>query len=348
MIAPAKRSPGTVIARASVPASIANMGSGFDVHSMALQLPRIEVELAKAPRDVHDIRVQSAFALDIPLDPTINAAGKALNAVRRRFGKPEGYVLTIHGNFPPKIGLGLSGAEAVGAVLCASIGFDLGLSREGVARMAAKAEPMQHMDNVAASAMGGFNIVSRMPMNEQTEITTIRPPNDLGIAVVVPSVKKTSTGATREFLPLTVSREHYVKSMSYASRLSAAFAYKDLDALLGTLPWDDVVEPARAAAGVYGKGVNPDFLLDEKKLLLEKFHVAETISGAGPARALWYDISEDLKKRREGGAGLIKPAIALVTKRLEKLGYSVRETIVTTPSSKGATVARPNRRFNSR
>jgi homoserine kinase len=193
------------------------------------------------------------------------------------------------------------------------------------------------MDNVAASAFGGFNIVTRTPMNQNAEITTIAPPEDLGIVLMIPNIHKPSTQAARGFLPSMVSRENYVQSISYASRLSAAFAHNDVDALLDTLPWDGVIEPARAAAGVYGKGVDPKFLHEEKRLLLKEFHVAETISGAGPARALWYSISEDQEGRRNGGEGLIKPAVELVTSRFERLGHTVRETLITRPSAKGAT-----------
>jgi homoserine kinase len=327
-----------IIARVSVPASVANMGPGFDIHSIALQSPRIEVELAKAPRDSRNIRVEGTYARDTITDPDLHASGKALDAVSKQFGKPEGYVLRIQVNIPPRAGLGLSGAEAVGAVLCAVVGFDLGLSREDIARIAAKAEPMEHMDNVAASALGGFNIVARAPINESAKITTIAPPRDLGVAIVVPKVEKISTGATRELLPLTVSRGQYIESMSYASTRSAAFANGNMSALLETLPWDPVIEPARAAAGVYGKGVDADFLQQEKRLLIEKFHVAETISGAGPSRALWYSISEDRKRRRKDGVGLIRPAIGLVTERLGSLGHGVREIFTTKPSSKGATI----------
>lgn len=333
-----------VIARASVPASIANMGPGFDVHAIALQSPRIEVELSSAPRDSRTIRVRGIYARETTTNPSLHASGRALDAVFKLFGKPEGYVLTIQVNIPPRVGLGLSGAEAVGAVLCAAIGFDLDLNRKDIARIAAMAEPMQHMDNVAASALGAFNIVTRTPVNEQPEITTIMPPRDLGVAVVVPSVEKTSTGATREVLPQTVPREHYVQSMSLASRISAAFANCDLNALIETLPWDPVVEPARAAAGVYGKGVDANFLKEEKRLLIEKFHVAETISGAGPSRALWYSISEDRKKRAKDKVGLIKPAIELVSNRLASQGHSVREIFITKPSSKGAMIMHSSRR----
>jgi len=65
-----------ITARVFVPASVANMGPGFDVHSIALQSPRIELELANAPRDSRTIRVEGTYARDTITDPNLHASGK--------------------------------------------------------------------------------------------------------------------------------------------------------------------------------------------------------------------------------------------------------------------------------
>jgi homoserine kinase len=317
---------------------VANFGVGFDVHSIALEEPRIQLWLQSAPRSVREIRINGPYANDTTADPNLNASGQALNAFYEELGESQGYVLTIQVNTPPRVGLGLSGAEAVGAVLCAVSALNIDLSLEEVARIAAKAEPMQHMDNVAACALGGFNVVTSNPVSRKPRITTIRPPPDLGVAIVVPNITKQSTMINRQLLPNTTSREKYVESIGYASTVTAALASQNLNTLLETIPWDPFVEPARAAAGAYGKGVSPVFLQDLKRELFANFHVAETVSGAGPSHALWYSISEDRAKRATNGVGLIKPAIELISNRLGTLGHNVREVFITKPSSKGATV----------
>jgi homoserine kinase len=324
--------------RVRVPASSANLGPGFDVFSIALETPQIEVELSPASPGTRTIRVEGAHAVEVNTDPDLNAAGKALAAASQEFGKPEGYVLRIRADIPPRKGLGLSGAEAVGAIFCANRTFKLGLKGRALVHIAAKAEPSQHLDNVCASALGGFNIVTRNPTDGAEAITTISPPKDLGIVFLVPNVEKASTEATRQLVPSEVLRPEHVRSMGYAARISAAFALGDVGAILETLPWDEIVEPARADSGAYGRGVDSRFLKEEKKMLLERFHVAETISGAGPSRALWYSISHDLKQRRKDKMGLIQPAIALVSDRLKSLGYEVLEAFLTRPSAKGATI----------
>jgi homoserine kinase len=324
--------------RARVPASSANLGGGFDVLSIALESPRIEIELQVAAPGIRTIRVDGAYAAEVSTNPNLNAAGKALSVFSDRFGKPEGYVLRIRANIPPKKGLGLSGAEAVGAVLCADRIFKLGLKRQSLIHMAGKAEPSHHMDNVSAAALGGFNIVTNNPLSAEQEITTIRPPTNLGIALLIPNIEKRSTEATRYLLPSAVPTSAHIRSMGYVARVSAAFAMCDVNAVLETLPWDEFVEPTRADGGVYGRGVDSRFLLDEKKMLFDRFHVAETISGAGPSRALWYSMSEEHKQQRKNKTGLIQPAIALVSDNLKSLGYEVRDVYLTRPSAKGATI----------
>jgi homoserine kinase len=324
--------------KARVPASTANLGAGFDVHSLALQLSAIEIQFSPAPAGSRTIRVTGPYAAYVTRDIRLHASAKALEATRQHFGKPDGFALEVEVKIPPRKGLGLSGAEAVGAVLCADSAFDLGLSRKQVACIAAEAEPSRHMDNVAASALGGFNIVTPSQTANIGETTTLAPPPGLGLCIVIPNIEKSSTEATRNSLPPAISMQKHTECMAYASRLSAAFAARNVKAILETLSWDPVVEPARADAGAYGRGIDSGLLLEEKRRLLAKFHVAETVSGAGPSRVLWYSISEDRKAKCRNKVGLIQPAIELVSNGLESVGHKLRGVTFTKPTARGATL----------
>jgi homoserine kinase len=306
---------------------------------MALQSPIVDVKFTAAAPGTKKITTEGVHAAEIDTNPASNPAGKALSALTDKFGKPEGYFLQIKTDIPPSKGLGFSGAVAVGAVLCANHLFKLGLKKQALVSVAAKGEPSYHMDNVSASILGGFNIVTRNAIDENEAITTLPPPKDLGLAILVPNVEKSSTEAARRSLPSHVPTKELVRSMGYVAQISAAFAKGDVGMILQALPWDGVIEPARAESGVYGMGVDSGFLAKEKRLLFHKFSVAETISGAGPSRALWYSISKDLSNRRKNKLGTIQPAIALVTERLKTLGHEVQEVFLTKPSSKGATIA---------
>ncbi len=332
---------GSKLIVARVPASIANLGTGFDCHSIALKSPEILVEFKVASSGTRILQVEGAYAKEPTSDTGFHASAKALNAVLEQFQRVEGYSLKVVVNIPPRKGLGLSGAEAVGAVLCADSAFRLGLTSEEVVELAAKAEPQFHMDNVTASALGGFNITTRLPLSERVRITTIKPPRDLGVTVLVPNINKPSTEAGRNLLPETISTQKYTQAIGYASVVSAAFAEGNVSRILETIPWDPMVEPSRADAGFYGQGIDSAFLKEEKELLTRRFHVAETISGAGPSRALWYSISEERKIRRKNRIGLIKPATDLVSDRFKSLGHQIREVFYTKPSPTGARIVRP-------
>lgn len=238
------RSPSATV-RARVPASTANLGPGFDVFSIALESPRIEVEFTPADAGTRTIIVEGAHASEINTDPGMNPSGKAFSALFDEFGKPEGYVLRIRAGIPPCKDLGLSGAEAVGAIVCADRHFDLGLRGRALVNIAAKAEPSHHMDNVSASALGGFNIVAGNSFDEIGPIT-FPPPKDLGLAVLVPNVEKPSTEAARQLVPSQVQTAEYVRSIGHAARISAAFAKGDVQAILEALPWDTIVEPCHS------------------------------------------------------------------------------------------------------
>ncbi|MGA8904303.1 MAG: hypothetical protein WB661_04765 [Candidatus Bathyarchaeia archaeon] len=321
---------------AKVSASVANLGPAFDVHSISLQKPTIEVTLSESNSGLGLVRVTGPYARIVTTDPALHAGARALKVLNQQLGISEAYVLEVNVEIPPRKGLGLSGAEAVGAVLCANRLFNLGLDMQAVVHLAAAAEPSHHMDNVAASALGGFNIISRNPLTKEPQIMTLRPPSDLGVAVVVPNIVKASTEAARQVLPESVSREQYVRNMGYVARISAAFAKSDIRTIIQTLPWDGFVEPTRAEAGSYGRGVDSKFLREEKEILLKDFHIAETISGAGPSRALWYSLSENNKSLRKRKGSLIDGAIEQVSTRLQSLGHNVEEVFITKPSVKGA------------
>jgi len=323
---------------ASIPASSANLGPGFDVHSIALQSPKLKLEVALRPEGTRIIELGGTYKNDSTSDPNVNAAGKALDNLLSLFEKSVGYQVKIDVEIPPRKGLGLSGAESVGAVVCANRLLKLGLDGRRIVEMAGAAEPSQHMDNVSASGLGGFNIAYLNPINKQVQFTTLMPPTDLGVAIIVPNIEKKSTAETRRLIPSTVTKANYIASMSYVSVISASFAQKDVESILATLPWDFVIEAARADGGAYGDGVTSSFLQEEKQVLEERYHVAETISGAGPSRALWFSIRQDAKTKKRNRLGLIKPAVEFVSERFEALGHKAQQVYITKPSKTGAVI----------
>jgi len=128
-------------ASASVPASSANLGPGFDVVAIALAL-RCRVYMSPA----------AAWALDSPA-----ADGSSMTLVRRAaeaaLPGTGPFSVRVESHIPVGRGLGSSGALAAGVVAVVRAAAGLPEDRDEVVRIAAGVEG--HPDNVAASVHGG-------------------------------------------------------------------------------------------------------------------------------------------------------------------------------------------------
>src|SRR3954464_8054129 len=103
--------------RIFAPATIANLGPGFDVLGLALSAPGdvVEAELRDAP-GVEIVEITGDNGA-LSTDPERNVAGRAGADVLRRANHPHGVNLWLHKQMPLASGLGSSGASsAAGAV----------------------------------------------------------------------------------------------------------------------------------------------------------------------------------------------------------------------------------------
>ena len=315
-----------------VPSSSANLGPGFDVFSMALKEPSLLVgaRCVDGPAGV-ELVVRGRYADELSRDPERNAAGRAASLVLERWGLRRAVRIIIDAGIPVRKGLGASGAEAVGAVVVLSSLFDLNLNPVEVVELASSVEPGGHADNVAASTLGGICIISKL--GGKLDVLRLESPSNLGVAVIVPSIFKPSTGAAREVIPKSIRMEDHIRSLSQGAMVTAGLLCGDLKRVFRHISFDHVVEAARANAGVYGDAYNWEMLLEEKQTLLDRYNVALTISGAGPSRLLWYDVEENSGK---DSCRPIDEAVRLVKENLERRGYRVEDVIYTMPARQGA------------
>src|SRR2546430_10028019 len=103
--------------RARAPATIANVGPGFDVFAMAVRGPSDEVAIRFADRD--SLRVHGVEATRIPSTFSDNTAGIVIDALRAMTGITEALGGRAHQGIPPAPGLGSS----AGCSVAASIAF---------------------------------------------------------------------------------------------------------------------------------------------------------------------------------------------------------------------------------
>jgi homoserine kinase len=214
---------GTVV---RTPASSANLGAGFDVFGMAVNL-YADVGLGDAP--------DGAEQLDQ------HHPGRA--AFERLGGTGP---MWMRCNIPVARGLGFSGAVRVGAAALAVVQEGRPISGAVDDILAATTELEGHGDNVAASLHGG--VVAFV----DSRVIPFRIGPVLSAASFVAWVPDvtTSTNASRRTLPDTVALADAVHNMGRATQFALAFAHDDPELLRGAA--DDRLHQARRVPTVPG------------------------------------------------------------------------------------------------
>ena len=237
--------------RVFAPATIANLGPGFDVLGLALSQPGdlIEGELSERP-GVEIVEVTGEGGV-LSRDPERNVAGRAAADVLTRAGgkgapNKMGVRLWLHKQMPLASGLGSSGASsAAGAVVVNEL-LGRPLAQSEVVFSAMEGERAvsgtPHADNVAPSVMGGIVLVrSYTPF----EAISLPLPANLHVSVVHPHCEVSTAVARKLVKGRTYSIDEIVPNLGNVAALVAALASGDL-ALLGRSIEDRLVEPMRA------------------------------------------------------------------------------------------------------
>ncbi len=265
-------------ALASAPASIGNVGVGFDVLGLAFGALRDEVTAVREA--ALGVRLGSVTGLVDRLPETCadNSALAAAKAVLEARGAGFGLCLSIVKNIPISGGMGGSAACAVAGAGAANALLDhpfdfrdlLAFAMEGE-RVSADPPPW---DNVAASLHGGLVLVAS---EENPLVRPLRAPAGVVSVLVHPSVRidtRSARGLLRPEVPMRVAVEH--------SRRIAAFvagcASGDLDLIRAGLE-DLLVEPQRVPL--------LPALPEVKAAALAAGALGCSFSGSGPAMFAW-------------------------------------------------------------
>ena len=266
---------------AVAPSSTANIGPGFDVFGLALDLFYDKVTVRKHETKTGKISIilsdKSNFNLKIPSDINLNSAGLAVKKLCLESGIENDIELSVLKGIPPGYGLGSSAASAAAAVLGVNHLFKIGFDRKKLVEFAAEGEiasaGVKHYDNVAASLLGGFVIARTSP---RQEFTRIQPPGNLILVVAIPQlpVPEKKTEIARSVLPKQVPLNKVVDNIANASIVVSGFFLNDVKMIANGIE-DTIVEPTR-------KGLIKGF--DKvKEYALDNGALAVTISGAGPS-----------------------------------------------------------------
>ena len=231
--------------RVFAPATVANIGPGFDVLGLALSSPGdvLEAELSSVP-GVEIVEITGDGGR-LTRDPTKNVVGLAANDVLRRVGSNQGLRLWLHKKMPLASGLGSSGASSAAGAVAANeiLGGPLSIRDVVLSAMEGEcaASGTPHADNVAPSVMGGFVLVRYDPL----EIVQLPVPDGLRIAVVHPHCQVSTADARRLVKERTYGLDVIVPNIGSVAALVAALYRSDLP-LLGRSIDDRLIEPLRA------------------------------------------------------------------------------------------------------
>src|SRR5438105_8608775 len=148
---------------AFAPATVSNVGCGFDVLGFALHEPGDAVTAAFAGGA--GVRIDDIVGDDgrLPRDARKNTAGVAAQTLLDAVGDRRGVALRIRKGLPLSSGLGGSAASAVAAAFAVNALVGAGASLETLMACAFEGERIgagsAHGDNIAPAVYGGFVLV---------------------------------------------------------------------------------------------------------------------------------------------------------------------------------------------
>lgn len=228
----------------SAPATIANMGAGFDILGLALSDPSDTLYAERSATPGVEIVEISGDGGRLSREAARNTAGIAAQFVLNQIGAKEGVRLRLHKGLPLESGLGSSAASAVAGAVAVNALFGNPLSRRELLPACVEGEAAvsgRHADNVAPALFGGLVLVTG------TTPDTVYPlpvPAGLVLALVTPAVR-VPTAAARAVLPTEIALKTYVQQSASVGLLLHAIHSNDLRLMAIAMAGDLIVEPAR-------------------------------------------------------------------------------------------------------
>jgi homoserine kinase len=276
---------------AFAPASISNLGSGFDVIGLALEEPGDYIVAELTERRTVRLRGVEGDGGLLSRDGKRNIAVHVAAMMLRDLEAHVGIAITLHTRTPVKSGLGSSASSAVAAAVAVNALLGNPLAKDELLQYAVDGERFGsgagHADNVSPSLFGGVTLV-----RDTKTLDIIRLPIPRkGIWVVVHPHIRVRTAYARRILPRSVPLAKAVQQWGNVGGVVAGFCSEDLD-LLGRSIEDVIIEPVRAQ-------LIPGFYA-VKSAAMEAGALACSISGSGPSMFALVEMWTD--SRRVGKA----------------------------------------------
>ncbi|MBS0556904.1 MAG: homoserine kinase [Proteobacteria bacterium] len=263
-------------ATAFAPASIGNLGVGFDILGQTIDGPGDRVTVHRI--DARDVRIDAIRGLDnLPMDAARNTAGAALIALRDVLQLPFGFAIELDKGIPFGSGMGGSAASCVAALVAANALLDAPLSREALYPFALAGECVasggRHGDNVGPMLVGGVALTTA------DRIIPISVPDAWHCVLVHPHAVLETRRAREALKGAYVIGDFVAQSANLALFLEGC--RRGDAALVRTGLHDVLVEPRRAPL-IAG-------FAQVKQAALDHDALGSSISGAGPSIFAWFE-----------------------------------------------------------
>ncbi len=281
-------------ARAFSPASVGNVGVGFDIlgHAIAGVGDTVTVRRTDAP----GVRIAAirGTTVDLPLDAPSNTAGAALLSLCEALALPFGFEVEIDKGIPLGSGMGGSAASCVAALVAANELLDAPLAREALYPHALAGEAVasggRHGDNLGPMLLGGLVLATA------DRLVKIPVPAAWHSLLVHPDAVLETRRARAALQGEYQLREFIGQSANLALVLAGCHAG---DAALVRAGLEDVLVEPRRAPLIVGFDA-------AKQALLAGGALGGSISGAGPSLFGWFET----RAQAEAAAPAVQAAFA--------------------------------------
>lgn len=256
-----------------VPASMSNLGAGFDTFGLAVNLYNVF--------HVKSSRTFSISFIDLDIKPEENLFLKVYKRCIEIFNEEEMPVsITIKTEIPFSRGLGSSSSAIIGAIKTFSLLYEKELSYRDIFKIAYEFEP--HPDNLVPALVGGFNVC--LKDEEQTFFNTIDFPEELKIIAIIPDIK-ISTEEARKMLPAKIDIKDAIYNIQRSNLLLSSLVLKRFE-LLKEAVKDKLHQP-------YRKSLIP-FYDNIEKIAYNSGAKAVFISGSGSTIGIFALENEEI------------------------------------------------------
>ena len=266
---------------AFAPATVANVGIGFDIlgHTVDTVGDHVRLRRIEAP----EVRIRSITGVvgGLPVEAASNTAGRAVQAMHAALRLDYGFELDIDKGIPMSSGMGGSAASAVAAVVAANALLEQPVPRLLLLKFAMEGEIVAsgsaHIDNIAPCLIGGLVLTVGI---DHPRVKQIPVPPSLRCVLVHPHMLL-GTREARAILKTDVSRSDFVwQTANLAGFISGCYS-NDLDMIRDSFN-DVIIEPQRHT-------MIPGFK-DVQRGAMSAGALGCSISGAGPTVFAWVEI----------------------------------------------------------